>query len=58
MSEPEVYDFIKRETTTQVFSCEFWEIFKDTFLQNTFGGCYLKTEVYFSDYVFDQLKHI
>ena len=42
MSEPEAYDFIKRETTTQVFSCEFWEIFKDTFLQNTFGGCYLK----------------
>ena len=27
----EAYDFIKKETLTQVFSCEFCEISKDTF---------------------------
>ena len=25
------YNFIKKETLAQVFSCEFWEIFKSTF---------------------------
>ena len=29
--------FIKKETLAQVFSCEFCEIFKNTFLQNTSG---------------------
>ena len=29
--------FIKKETLVQVFSCEFCEISKDTFLQNTSG---------------------
>ena len=28
-------NFIKKETLGQVFSCEFWEIFKSTFLQRT-----------------------
>ena len=28
---PEVCNFIKRETSTQIFSCEFYEIFKNTF---------------------------
>ena len=27
----EAYNFIKKETLTQVFSCEFFEIFKNTF---------------------------
>ena len=26
---------IKKETLEQLFSCAFWESFKDTFLQNT-----------------------
>ena len=28
-------NFIKRETPAQVFSCEFWEIFKNTFIHRT-----------------------
>ena len=32
---PEACNFIKNETLTQVFSCEFWEISKNTFLQNS-----------------------
>ena len=28
-------DFIKKETLAQVFSCEFWEISKNTFFQRT-----------------------
>ena len=31
----EVYNFIKTETLAQVFSCEFSEIFKNTFFQRT-----------------------
>ena len=27
--------FIKKETPTQLFSCELWEIFRNTFLQIT-----------------------
>ena len=34
---PEACNFIKIETLTQVFSCEFCEISKNTFLQNTTG---------------------
>ena len=30
-------NFIKKETLAQVFSCEFCEISKNTFLQNTSG---------------------
>ena len=30
-------NFIKKETLTQVFSCESCNIFKNTFLQNTSG---------------------
>ena len=29
--------FTKKETLTEVLSYEFWEIFKNTFLQNTSG---------------------
>ena len=31
-AEDEAYNFIKKETLTQVFSCEFWEIFKNIIL--------------------------
>ena len=31
-SRPEACNFIKKETLTQVFSCQFCEIFKNTFL--------------------------
>ena len=34
-SEAEASNFIKNETLAQVFSCEFWEISKNTFLQNS-----------------------
>ena len=34
-------NFIKKETLTQVFSCEFCKISKNTFLlQSAFGGCF------------------
>ena len=38
-------NFIKKETLTQVFSCEFWEISKNTFLHRTvtFGDCFWNT---------------
>ena len=29
--DAEAYNFIKKEALAQVFSCEFWEIFKNTF---------------------------
>ena len=28
---PQAFSFIKKETPTQVFSCDVWEIFKNTF---------------------------
>ena len=31
----QAYNFIKKETLAQVFSCEFWEIFKKTFFHIT-----------------------
>ena len=31
----EACSFIKKETLAQVFSCEFYEIFKSTFFKNT-----------------------
>ena len=31
---------LKKETPTQVFSCELCEIFKNNFLQNTSGECF------------------
>ena len=30
---PQACNFIKKETVTQVFSCEFCEIFKNTFFR-------------------------
>ena len=37
--EPQVCNFIKKETLAQVFSCEFCKISKNIFLQSTSGGC-------------------
>ena len=34
---PEACNFIKKETLAQVFSCEYCEILKNNFLQNTSG---------------------
>ena len=31
---------LQKETLAQVFSCEFCEIFKNTFLQNTSASCF------------------
>ena len=33
-------NFIQKQTLAQVFSCEFYEISKNTFLQNNSGGCF------------------
>ena len=35
----------QKETLTQVFSCEYSEIFKNTFLQNTSSGCFFYSEI-------------
>ena len=32
------YNFVKKETPAQVFSCEFWEISKNTFFYRTLPG--------------------
>ena len=62
MSEsPEAYNFIKKETPTQVFSCKFWKIIKTRFfiepladsvswnvillLKNTYSGQIMKKSV-------------
>ena len=34
--QPETWNFFKKEALTQVFSCEFWEISKNTFPYRTF----------------------
>ena len=34
-------NFFKNETPKQVFSCELCEIFKDIFIKNLSGGCFL-----------------
>ena len=36
-------NFIKKETLTQVFSCEFCKILRTPFLQNTSSGCFYST---------------
>ena len=36
-----VLQLIKKETLAQMFSCEFFEIFKNTLLQNASGGLLL-----------------
>ena len=37
---PDASNFIRKDTQTQMLSCEFCEIFKNIFLQNTSGGCF------------------
>ena len=38
--DSDLINFIKKESLAQVFSSEFCEIFRNTFLQNTSGGCF------------------
>ena len=33
-----IWDFTRKEALAQVFSCDFFELFKSTFLQTTSGG--------------------
>ena len=42
METPVLTIFLKKDTTAQVISCKFCELFKNTFLQNNSGGCILK----------------
>ena len=39
MRQLQASNFIKKETLTQVFSCEFCKIFKNNFY-NTYDGCF------------------
>ena len=39
LQRPETCNFIRKETLAQVFSCEFCEILRTLFFQNT-GGCF------------------
>ena len=41
-NRPEACNLIKKETLVQLFSCEFCEISKNTFSQNTSGRLLLK----------------
>ena len=41
----EAWNFIKKETLAQVFSCEFCKIFKNTFLRNYSGRLFLMIEL-------------
>ena len=49
--QPQEYNFIKIESLTQAFSCEFWEhLSKNTFLQNASSGCSSKSlQFYFTN---------
>ena len=38
--QAEACNFTKKETLAQVFSCEFYKISRNTFLQNTSGYCF------------------
>ena len=51
-------NFIKRETLAKVFTCEFCEIFKNIFLQNTSGRLLLKLGLFISSlasYIYCQI---
>ena len=37
-------NLIKKETLVQVFSCQFYEIFKNTFYENSSGGCFWESK--------------
>ena len=37
------------ETPIGVFSCEYCKIFKNTFLQNAYGGCFCETIKFYKD---------
>ena len=44
--EPRACNFIKKETPAEMFSCKFYEISKNTFMQNTFGQLLLKIDIW------------
>ena len=42
----EDYNFIEKETLVQVFSCEFWKSFKNTYFEeHPASGCRIETHV-------------
>ena len=45
----DAWNFIKKETLAQVFSCEFWKISKNTFFKERLWatGSVCKYEIYF-----------
>ena len=45
MPEPKIYNFIKKESLAQVFSCKFCKIFKNTFSVEHARWLLLKIEV-------------
>ena len=49
-------NFIKKDTLTQVFSCEFCDIFKNNFFKNNSGGLLLLLEVNISSNSFCAVK--
>ena len=46
--QAEACNFIKKETLTQVFSCEFCELSRNTFLQNTSKRLLLESQIWIS----------
>ena len=51
-TRPEACNFIKRETLAQVFSCEFCEIFKNTFFTGHLRTTVSASEVFEKEYLF------
>ena len=51
-TRPETCNFIKRETLTQVFSCEFSEFFKNTFFIGDLRTTASTSEVFEEEYLF------
>ena len=50
---PQAYNFIKKETLAQMFSCEFCQISKNTFLQNNSGRLLLNILLRWFYFTFD-----
>ena len=55
---PQACNFIKKETVTQVFSCEFCEILRTPFLENTSGRLLLTNQFLFSSSLYFQQKEL
>ena len=52
---PEVYNFIKKETLAQVFSCEFYKISKNTFFTEHLSATASKIIVADRQFIFSSL---